>query len=684
MMCRIIIVTIYFLLGVHLIAIGQQLTSGCIYDSRSKEAIPFATIKFGDSGQGMVAGLDGKFVLPSELAMPGMSYVEISSLGYQSKKVSLPLQNFNVYLLPDTNSLREVVIKPSRDKVRRIIKAAIARKQANNPDNYDWYSCHVYYKMLADITVPDSLLDDTGKESRQIKEFLRSQHLLLSETYSIRTWGRPQKLQEDVFSTRFSGFKKSMFASLVTDVVPFHCYSDYLTLNGKDYHNPISRGFEQYYSFSLNDELIQGSDTVWMLGFRPRGHNANDLTGTVFINSNGFAISHIIAKANDTMLKMNVRIEQEYMQVPGPDSESRWFPRNLNYIIDWDQQSKKSASTIHMKGTSFIDSISWLEAKDFHFDKAHTIRLRTNADTQLNMVRPMSLDAKEQRTYKVIDSLGAKFHSDEIMSYISKLPEGKIPTGIFDFNLNRLFAYNYYENLRLGIGAQTNEKLVRWLSVGGWAGYGFNDKEWKYGAFAEVYADKYKEFVFKAGYSKDINDPGRVSLSPDLDKNYLNSYLLRRVDEVQTYYATVKKKVGYWNAMLEARQQVIIPQYKYSLLSDGSGHNQFNTREASLGLRYAFAERTAPLFGTYISLGSKYPIWYARVTAGILQSGNMNTNYTQALTAIAWQKHINRIGNEHLLLEAGKSWSNEPLPLSKLFAGNGAKYDVNGNVQVSI
>ena len=88
---------------------------------------------------------------------------------------------------------------------------------------------------------------------------------------------------------------------------------------------------------------------------------------------------------------------------------------------------------------------------------------------------------------------------------ILKIPEGKIPVNIVDVDLLRLFSYNQYENVRLGAGLQTNEKFIKWLSLGGWAGYGFGDKQWKYGGFAEIYADRYREFVFMGvGYSDEI------------------------------------------------------------------------------------------------------------------------------------------------------------------------------------
>jgi len=669
-------------------SLAQEKITGIIYDSVTKETIPFATVKFGSGVQGTVADLDGKFTFAIEHTNIRFSYLEVSCLGYHSKTVSLPLSNNQIYLQPEFNQLQDVIIIPPYDKIRRIVRAAIAKKTDNNPDKYDWYKCHVYYKMVANISLPDSFMKDTSKDKREFRKFSDSQHLLMSETYSIRTWRKPQQLQEDVIASRFSGLKKSVFTSLVTDVVPFHAYSDYLTLNGKDYHNPVSHGFEQYYQFSLDDEIIQGEDTVWALSFKPRGRTSNELEGKVFINSDGYAISHIIAKNRDTMLKMSVRIEQEYAQLAVNDSEKRWFPKHMNYIIDWERASKKSAFTLHMKGTSEIDSVKWLEDPDFRFDKSHTVKLKTSADelpdSQWNKTRPDPLDAKEANTYKVLDSLGSKFHADRFAEYMSKLPEGKIQLSFIDFDITRFFTYNYHENCRLGAGAQTNEKLVKWLSAGGWAGYGFGDLKWKYGGFLEAYGDKHKEFVFRIGYTDDINDPGRVRLNHDLDKNYLNSYLLTRVDEMKTTYVSVKKKFGYWSTELSARQQQIVPQYQYALETGGNEYSQFKASEASLSLRYAYAERTAPLFNYYYTLGSLYPMWYAKITSGMLQTGNMQTPYTQVLSAVAWRKHINRIGNEHILFEGGKSWSNNPLPLSKLFAGSGNKFDVSGSIQSSV
>lgn len=661
-------------------ALSHAQHTGHIVDAATQQSIPFATIRFDDNGNGMICDLNGGFDLSRAANGPARS-IEISALGYKSQKIAVPLQHTEIRLQPVGNELSAVTITPPYSKIRRVLNAAIAGKAKNDPDKYDWYQCHVYYKMLADVVLPDSVLRNNISEDAALRrQFTQDQHLLVSETYSVRTWAQPQRLQEEVLASRISGLKKSLFTSLVTDVLPFHAYTDYLSLNGKDYHNPVSRGYEQYYRFNLADEIMDGSDTVWILSFSPKGHNANELKGQVFIHSDGYAISHIIAQAKDTLLRMNVHIEQQYQRVHyGYGRDNRWFPQQLNYILEWTQQSDHKEMTLRMKGNSIIDSVSWEYDPDFHFDKAHTVRLAPGADqlpdSEWAHYRPAALDKKEQRTYKVIDSLGNKIHLDDYMQYFAHIPEGKVSVCVWDFDLLRLFNYNTYEGVRLGAGVQTNDRLIPWLSVGGWAGYGFADAHWKYGGFAEAYADKNHEFVIRAGYTDDISDPGRIHLSNDLDKNYLRSYLLSRVDRVRALTASVRNKTGYWSWEIAATQQQIDPKYTYALAYDNHLITSFTAREASLSLRYAFAERTSPFFGYYYSMGSRYPIFYGKITTGQLKGDVLSTPYTQVLGAVTWNRHINRIGSERFLLEGGISHSDATLPASKLFAGNGYKYD---------
>lgn len=654
---------------------AQTTVYGFVRDARTEKPLPFAAIKTGNEGQGVVADLDGAFKITVNDGMD----IEVHYLGYEplSRRIGITGDTLYLQLVPTTNTIREVIVRSPREKIIRILNSAIRHRKDHNPELYDWYRCHVYYKMLADALLPDTLLKNDS--TAEVRKFLESQHLLMSENYSIRTWKKPQKLQEEILGSRVSGFKKSLFNGLVTDILPFHAYSDYLVLNAKEYHNPISKGFGMRYRFTLEDELLQGGDTTWLLSFKPR-NGAAGLSGSVYISSDGFPITHLIATAYDSNLVREVRLEQQYTKVSG-----RWFPNQLNYVFNWLVKSGTSSATVQMKGTSLIDSVSFDEQRSFRFDKVHTVKLRTGADElddkEWLRLRPAPLSGKEQQTYTVMDTLIGNSGVASFLPYLDKLMQLKVPYKFLDFDIKRLVRNNSFENFRLGLGVQTNEQWLRWLSIGGWAGYGLKDAQWKYGGFAEFYLDAYKETVLSLRYDRDLRDPGRLDLHPDLNKNYLRAWLMQRADQLTTYSASIKKQFGYWQFRLEGKHEDIKPRYDYELQdADGSNYHAFTTREANLSFRYAYAERSAPFLSRYYRTGTKYPIVYGRIAAGELESGAYRTSYVQLLGALSWQKRFNRLGNERILLMGGKSWSDRTLPISKLFSGNGIRRDDDYNL----
>lgn len=647
--------------------------------------LPFATVRINQGQHGMITDINGYF---SMVRQEPIQSLEISYLGYETSIITLPkliTDTLIIQLKPASSQLNEFTFKPQKEKIYRIIDLAIAHKNKHHPDLYDQYRCHVYYKMVADMHMPDStvnnLADDTSSSSQMLYQFLTQQHLMVSETYSLRTWKKPDKLQEDVLASRLSGFKKSLFTTLVTDVLPFHAYSDYLNLNGKDYHNPVSKGYASRYEFYMIDELVreEEKDTLWQIGFYTKKNQPNPFSGNLYISSDGYAIAYLTATATNPHLKQSIKIEHQYNKKWGA-----WFPEELNYVIDIQQETQlkndsgkniKQYYTVTLKGRSTIDSVIFQTPSSFRFNKTRTVRLLAGAEeadeSQWMNLRKIPLSKEEERTYEFNDSLMDAVGADRLIPYINKLTEGKIPIGMFDMDIKRVFRYNKYEKLRLGLGLQTNEKIFRKLSVGGWAGWGFHDKTWKYGGFVE-YTPSFpsKDFQIRLSWDKDLRDPGRIHLHHELDRSYLRMLLLARVDAVEKLSLSVQKQAGYWQFNLTGTKETIKPLYNYSYAFSPADSSQFFSNEISLQWKYAFAERRVPLFGRYYSTGTKYPVIYGKFTAGRLQDV---TNYFQVVAAITWKKHINRIGNEHFLIMTGKSWSTSPLPISKLFAGNGLR-----------
>ena len=660
------------LLLIRCLPAAAQMVAGRVLDGSSKSPVPFATIRLGKTPNGLFAGLNGEFSFDLS-AYPNIDSITVTCVGYIAATQALKPGTNVVYLSPADAAAAEITFTPPYQKIRRILNAAINHKNQNSPDRYDDYRCNMYYKMTADVAQKTVNLDG-GDSPKNLAP--NDGHLLLSETYSVRHWHRPQQLQEVVVASRFSGLQKSIFTGLVTDVLPFHAYTDYLKLNGKDYHNPVSKGHDDYYTFNLSDEVVQGTDTLWVLSFVPK-NDPNGLRGRVAVSSNGYAISSLVAHAKDTMLQLNVGIEQAYGCLP-TGAGSKWFPKQLNYNIVWLQKINGKEVLLKMTGYAQTDSVSFEAEPDFAFNKAHTVIQESQTgranDSLLALLRPHPLEWKDTITYRSIDSLGKIQHLDEIMNLLSESPLWKVPVGYLDVDLKRTLGYNRFEGLRLGLGLQTGDKVSKYLSIGGYACYGFTDAKWKYGAFSDIYFDRFKEHSLTLGYSDDVRDPGRLHLSPDLDKNYLNSYLLWRVDRVREAQLSTFHKLGYWTVAVQVARDWVVPQYNYQWLYGGRQYTSYNIAEAGLQLRYAFGEHTAPFFNRYYAVSSQFPVWYGKLAAGKIDSGNMKLPYVQASTALLWHKHINRLGMEHLLVQASKSWSAYPLPLGKLFAANGYNY----------
>lgn len=674
------------------LSVGGQWYYGTVRDQERNEPLPFAVLKVNNGQYGAVADLMGCFSF--QLSEP-VTELTAAYMGFEPQTLLRPKPNdsLRIRLAAAPNQLAVLVFKPPYDKIRTIINRAIANRARNCPERYPEYACSIYYKMVVYAQPSDSamaaLLRDSSKDGQQTLRFLKNQYILMSETYSRRRWKQPQSLQEDVLATRLSGLKKSLFTSFVTDVLPFHAYTDYLTLNGKDYPNPIAPGYAARYEFNLTDEFTQGNDTLWLLSFRPKSSALDALRGTVYISSNGYGIANLIASAYDKNLKRDIRLEQQYQQVGG-----RWFPKELNYVLEFslpeqaDKPQKKDSAAakgkpeftkLLLKGNSRIDSITFSPDPRTAFSKRYPVRLLPGADTRADSVwqkvRPAPLSALERETYRFNDSLGAALHFDRYTPYLEKSVDGRVPIGFLDVDLTRLYRYNRYEGSRLGFGFQTNEKISPYASVGAWYGYGLLDQTAKYGLFAAFSLDRYRDYTITLGYSEDLRDPGRMQISRDLDRNALRVFLLSRADFVRSYSAVATQQLGYWTTEISARAEQLRPMYAYQFLGDSGPTRSFDVREVSVLARYAFGERRIPVMGRYLRGATKYPTAYGRLTTGQLTAQGRNSAYTQALTALSWQKHINRMGNERWLLIAGKSWSDAPLPLSKLFAGNGFRFD---------
>ncbi len=646
---------------------AQQRFWGVVADAETRDILPFATIKYGEPVQGMVTDINGRFDLQTYAERIVVSYIGFTPLKLTSA------QGDTIFLKPVANVVDEIVIKPPYEKIRGIVNRAIAAKDRHNPDKYDWYTCNVYYKMKADLQ-PSEAFYKNDEDTAGFKKFADRNHLFFSETYNKRIYRKPQQVQDVVIASRFSGLKKTYFTNLITGVIPFHIYEDRISLIGNNYLHPIAKGWQGRYEFDIVDELYRDGDTTYILKYRPKkGAAFNALRGMVYINTDGYAISHFTAGAEDTSAGRHVQIEQIYTKVA-----DRWFPRELNYEFVFSKYPSPDMG-VSAVGHSVIDSVSFAEIPGFKFDKGKSVVLTDSVDNHSEedwqRYRSEDITVKERNTYHVIDSFSDKAGVNKLMDRLGNISTGRFPIGNLDLDFKRLLSVNNYENVRLGLGLYTNDGISKYWTLGGWFGYGFKDKEWKYGGSFRFYPKADKNNWLEASYEKNYRSTGSVFIHPYLDRNSFRNFLLQQVDFVEDLKLTYHDRFGYYETELYARYQSLTPQYAYSFDTFGT-NTTFDIKEGGLSLRYAFGEKRTPVFGQYQPLGTKYPVVYLSLSVGEATTTTYKAGFGRALAAVSYNVHINRWGKDNFLFVGGIIETDNDLavPRPLLLAANGYRF----------
>lgn len=669
---------------------AQRQLSVIIVDSQSRQPLPFATIRIGTQGRTVISAIDGE----ARLQLPPRTTVSFTYVGYHGREI--PADSIragdSIFLRSRASTLEEVVVRPQPDRVSRIVNTAIRHKRDHNPELYELYRCNIYYKMKLDLGKGFQVTEDTSQSGRRKRDpgtrrgsgdsSLRKRligddnHLFFSETFSRRYYERPQQLQDVVLASRFSGLKKTYFANLVTEVLPFHVYSDYISLNGNDYSNPIARGWQKRYDLFIADEIVDGRDTTFILSFEPRRTvGVKGLKGLVYINTDGYAISHFIAATTDSASNREIRIEQVYQKVDG-----RWFPAELNYDLIFGTTKSQLFAT-HINGHSIIDSVSFTRTKDFRFNRAYTARLHDSVDIrsadEWRRFRRDSLTQKELNTYRVLDSISRKKKLEKYIAWGGRVGTGRLPLGIFDLDLLRVVSTNDYERVRLGAGLYTNETLSGYFSIGGWAGYGIRDKAMKFGASGTFYAGGNKDNWLRVSYENDYQNAGNVRIHRDIDRGVYRNWILAQVDHKKELSMTAHARTGYLEVELQGQKQHLVSQYDNKFQYGGKSHPVLDVKEASLGLRFAYGEKRIPVFGYYVPISTKYPIVYLRTSIGNAESPGYSANYMRVLGGITYSRRTNRWGRDAIRAEAGiiHSLNHTPFSRSLLLAAKGFRTD---------
>jgi hypothetical protein len=514
----------------------------------------------------------------------------------------------------------------------------------------------------------------------KMREFFEKQHLFLMESVSEREYRRPGRNNERVIASRVSGFQDPSFSLLATQLQSFSFYDDFISLLDRRYLNPISRGSTSRYSFILEDSMFtERNDTLFVISFKPYpDRNFDGLKGVVYINSNGYAIQNVIAEPAEASGFFTIRVQQNYSFV----DNQQWFPFELNTDIFFGRENvdinSKSGNVLVGIGKTYLSDIMIeppLRRRDFNHVEltiAPDAHMRSGEFWDTYRVEPLS--RKDTMTYHVIDSLGREINMDRGLQVFEALASGYIPWGYLNIDYNSFLDFNFFEGLRPGFRAITNERVSERLSLGGHVAWGTTDRKFKYGGEAGLLLYRPGDLNLRFSYMKEVEEAGSYNF---IDAHLITStekyrrFNIGRMDFVDRYEASLDLRLmRHFRTRLYYSSSDVVAGDNYLFSSDGTVSSSFNFSEVGMQLRFAYREKFMQTpRGNRISMGTSFPVVWVNYGRG-LDTGEAGYMYSRVQARISQSFITKSFGTTAIVIEGGMV--DADVPLQKLFHGKGS------------
>lgn len=664
---------------------------GVVVDTITHDALPFVNIQFNNTKKGTVTNIDGKFRIDAKRN----DFLKFSFVGYENKILQFGELEDTVFLRPKDTEFEEVEVIAGENPALKIIRRASKSRKLNDPEknlNYRLKSYSKYYtEGVLDQETVDGIKTGVIKDSSTLEafDFMNSQYFFLFEAVTEIFHKKPNKTKKNVIGSKISGFKNPLITALFSQVQAFSYYKNSFQIFNTEYVNPLTPNAENRYIFILEDTVVNPTDSTFILRFfqRPKT-NFNAMKGLLFINSENYELEKVITGPDKKIFNSEIRIIQNYKKLETGD----WFPYELKTEIDFDTKminiNNSMNPKISFRGTTYITEFDFnpsFKGVGFSAIQVDVEEDANEKDTNFwQSYRMDTITDKELKTYRVIDSVSQELKLEKRIESLSALLRGRIPIKFIDIDMMRIIDYNDYEGLRLGLGLYTNKNMLKWLELGGYFGYGFRDKEWKYGGSMLFKVWRKRQFEIEVSYFKDIVHRGGVRF-PDKEFNLLaNSNLSRFYIRNMLDQKYLGIRIGglvfgnfKLNLVANYQQRKNTDDYEYHFAND-TLHNQnpYDIFEAGITFRWGIREKVIQLPGQIVSMGTKYPVFNAVIMRGFKGVINSSYDYWRFNLSVDQEFNVRALGKIYLQANYAQILGNVPLDLRFVEIGTNSGFTI--------
>lgn len=695
---------IFLLLWSSLAAFGQTKVSGQIKDTHS-EIVPYASVYFKNSTQGVIANESGKFYLESENQYDTLV---VSFVGYET--LELPLANkSNLDLkitLQDDNLLAEVKIYTGKTSKKNnpaidILRKIWARKKQNGLYMYNQYEYDKYEKVEFDLNTIDSayrkkrifkgmefIFDHVDTSKITGKTYLP---IFINENVSeVYGDNKNNKKIEKTLGNKNSGFDTNQhIIAFVKDLyTDYNIYNNYLKFFNKDFVSPLSRTGINVYNYILVDSAFVDDKWCYNIVYYPRRKGELTFKGDFWVNDSTFAIKKINLEAskdaNINWVK-DIYIEQEFDVI----NDSVFLLTKDYMMSDFSISKKETSKGIYGKRTTYYKNHKFDIPHPANFYSEDVNKFDENIYTRSEdfwkgyRFEPLSKD--ELGIYKMLDTLKTVPRFNMLFNLGTILASNHIQVGKFDYGpIFSSFGYNDIEGLRLRAGGRTyfgpNDK---WR-LEGYTAYGFKDNQFKYGISGKVLLNSKNRLMLYGGNRRDIEQIGvsltstndilgrsfaSSSLFASGDNSKLTSINLSTVGLEIEPVKNLKFSSTYSYRTLKSASETFSLDY-YVDQDTGETKADVKQSEISLGIDYTPGRKTIGYGVDRTDVDNRYSHFFIGYSQGF--KGVMESDFEYQKLQFYYRQPvlIGGFGTLTSTLESGKTFGEVPLGLLNVVPGN--------------
>ncbi len=389
-----------------------------------------------------------------------------------------------------------------------ILKMVLLHLPKHSPTSYNSYSSIIHHRFRIKTNLkPDTagLMNDSTESSVN----QNNNYLFSTETLTYQKQLKPDFNQSENLSNKTEGKDDGLFTKLDSCLSDISLLKPTINLFHKNYLSPFSESAFANYVYSLSDSITASGDSLYKISFHPRlGQRYDGFSGTVVINKKDLAIQQISAQATQSdpqepLLVINQNFEQ---------LNDIWLPSGSNVKVFFNKREAKNSpddneenliaeSTINIYQQQINPALS---AGDFQTAAQPSSKTNPKPAISSGNYIYIPIDQKDSLLQLKADSTIIADIQNQQAKMIRLMAEGKIPVGYFDLDYNRIFGYNLFEGIKLGLGGETNRLLSRLFTVGGFISYGFKDQSVRHGEWINIYPTRRSDLRIYLGY-KDIN-----------------------------------------------------------------------------------------------------------------------------------------------------------------------------------